>query len=79
MQADPAGSSSLSQSTQLLWTQLLARLACPACHGALRLETPNAIPDAGPDAILCTACARRYPILDGVPVLIAERATGGDA
>ncbi len=47
--------------------QLLSRLACPACHGTLRAEA---------DTILCTACGRRYPIVNGIPVLIPDRATG---
>ncbi|MGB6193364.1 MAG: Trm112 family protein [Terracidiphilus sp.] len=69
MQADP-GSNHQHPLSQ--WPpRLLARLACPVCHGALRIESP--------DAILCTACLRHYPILDGIPVLIAERATGGEA
>ena len=72
MQADsPGGSNSLSQGTQLL-PQLLDRLVCPVCHGALRLEGPNTIRDAGLATILCTACGRRYPILDGIPVLIPD-------
>lgn len=40
-------------------------LACPACQQPLRLET---------DQVVCTACSRAYPILEGIPVLIAERA-----
>jgi hypothetical protein len=48
----------------------LGRLACPACYGDLRLET------SGLDAtrLVCVECPRRYPIVDGIPVLIAERA-----
>jgi uncharacterized protein YbaR (Trm112 family) len=41
-------------------------LVCPVCHSALALT---------PDTIDCTGCHRRYPILDGLPVLIASRAT----
>ena len=44
----------------------LKALACPACHGELRLA------GAG---IVCAGCARVYPLIDGIPVLIAERAT----
>jgi uncharacterized protein YbaR (Trm112 family) len=40
-------------------------LACPACHGELRL---------GEETIVCGSCGRAYPIFDGIPVLIAERA-----
>jgi uncharacterized protein YbaR (Trm112 family) len=45
--------------------QLLAILACPACdeRPPLRLE----------DAYLvCDACRRRYPIVDGIPRLLVE-------
>jgi uncharacterized protein YbaR (Trm112 family) len=39
-------------------------LACPVCQGVLRLEEA---------AVRCIACGRVYPIVDGIPVLIAER------
>jgi len=44
---------------------LLSRLACPACHGELRL---------GESSIICVSCGRAYPIIDGIPVLIADSA-----
>ncbi len=40
------------------------QLACPACLGALRLEE---------DKLVCQACGRAYPIVDGIPSLIARR------
>ncbi|MFP5205656.1 MAG: Trm112 family protein [Acidobacteriota bacterium] len=40
-------------------------LACPACRGDLQPEA---------DRLCCAACGRRYPVIDGIPVLIAERA-----
>jgi uncharacterized protein len=43
---------------------VLDQLACPACLGTLRLEEAR---------LLCTACGRAYPIVDGIPVLIAGR------
>jgi len=43
----------------------MSHLVCPVCYGSLQLK---------PDAILCTGCDRRYPIVDGLPVLLAERA-----
>lgn len=49
----------------MLAQQDLLHLVCPVCHAALRLEAAT---------ILCTGCARRYPIVDGLPVLLAERA-----
>jgi uncharacterized protein YbaR (Trm112 family) len=41
---------------------VLDQLACPACLGTLRLEDAR---------LLCAACRRSYPIVDGIPVLIA--------
>ncbi len=43
---------------------VMDQLACPACLGALRLEETR---------LLCVACSRAYPIVDGIPVLIAGR------
>jgi uncharacterized protein YbaR (Trm112 family) len=40
-------------------------IVCPVCHGAL---------EAQPEVVRCRACERRYPIVDGIPVLLAERA-----
>ncbi|MGD0521680.1 MAG: Trm112 family protein [Terracidiphilus sp.] len=40
-------------------------LACPACLGGLRLEEGK---------LVCAECGRVYPIVDGIPVLIAGRA-----
>jgi hypothetical protein len=40
------------------------QLACPACQGALSFEEAR---------LLCTACGCAYPIVDGIPVLIAGR------
>jgi len=54
----PAHRSSLDPAT-------LAQLACPACYGELGLENSH---------LLCFACGRAYPIVDGIPVLIVERA-----
>jgi uncharacterized protein YbaR (Trm112 family) len=43
----------------------LILLACPVCHQALQLELSY---------VVCTGCARRYPVIDGIPILLAERA-----
>ncbi len=40
-------------------------LACPACHGELCQE---------PGRVVCMACGRAYPVVDGIPVLIPARA-----
>jgi uncharacterized protein YbaR (Trm112 family) len=39
-------------------------LVCPVCHGQLQL--------AG-ETIRCAGCQRRYPLVDGLPVLLAGR------
>jgi uncharacterized protein YbaR (Trm112 family) len=43
----------------------LARLACPVCRQALACEA---------ESVRCTGCARRYPLVDGIPVLLPARA-----
>ncbi len=45
-------------------------LVCPVCHASLSLT--EATPQM---TIACIGCGRRYPIVDGLPVLIASRAT----
>jgi uncharacterized protein YbaR (Trm112 family) len=47
----------------------LACPACPACLGVLRVDE---------DRLVCVGCGRGYPIVDGIPVLITERAVLGD-
>ena len=49
----------------IITQQDLRALVCPVCQAALQLEA---------QAILCTGCSRRYPVVDGIPVLLAERA-----
>jgi uncharacterized protein YbaR (Trm112 family) len=52
---------------------LLALLACPSPdHAPLRLETS----DAG-ETLVCTSCLSRFPVRDGIPVLLADDATPG--
>lgn len=48
-----------------LTQQTLDLLVCPVCHAHLVLKE---------QVIDCTNCARRYPIVDGLPVLIPSRA-----
>lgn len=47
---------------------LLAVLACPACKGPLTYRP------AGPEALDCAACRKRYRVEDGIPVLIVSEA-----
>ena len=48
--------------------ELLALLACPACHGDVQLESKT----AQAPKIICTRCQRSYPIVDGIPVLLVD-------
>jgi uncharacterized protein YbaR (Trm112 family) len=44
---------------------LLDILACPACRADVRLEA---------DRIVCSACGRRYPVRDGIPIMLVDEA-----
>jgi uncharacterized protein YbaR (Trm112 family) len=50
--------------------EVLALLACPVCHGALYAEA---------DEIRCAQCRRSYPVEDGIPILLADRARTSEA
>lgn len=45
--------------------ELLKILACPLCKTDVRQEQ---------DWLICTKCGRRYPIRDGIPIMLAEEA-----
>ena len=40
-------------------------LVCPVCRAELRVED---------GAIGCLGCRRRYPVVDAIPILLADRA-----
>jgi len=50
--------------------KLLEILACPACKTEVTLEQ---------DRLLCVRCGRRYPIRDGIPVMLIDEAEPGPA
>ena len=45
--------------------ELLEILACPACKKSVELKD---------DKIICLGCGRKYPIRDGIPVMLIEEA-----
>lgn len=45
--------------------ELLEILACPACKREVREEH---------EQIICVSCARRYPIRNGIPVMLISEA-----
>jgi uncharacterized protein YbaR (Trm112 family) len=49
---------------KLLTPNELRYVVCPACYATLCMEA---------ESILCTGCARRYPIVDGLPILLIQR------
>lgn len=52
---------------------LLDLLACPSDdHAPLRLDVHD-----GTEELVCTVCATRFPIRDGIPVLLADDAAPG--
>jgi len=46
---------------------LLDILVCPKCKGELRLTDQ-------PDGLICEACKLRYPIKDGIPIMLIDEA-----
>ena len=49
----------------LISRELLDILACPVCRVAVKLEE---------ERLLCEECGRKYPIVDGIPVMLVEEA-----
>jgi len=45
--------------------ELLEILACPACKADVELTG---------EKIVCTKCGRKYPIVDGIPVMLVDKA-----
>jgi len=52
--------------------KLLALLVCPACRD--RLEEEDAKGGADAKELVCGGCGRRYPVRDGIPILLVEEA-----
>ncbi len=50
-----------------LSNELLAILVCPACKGGVELVDEGA-------GLVCRACRLRYPVRDGIPVMLADEA-----
>ena len=47
--------------------EMLDDMCCPDCHGVLELNE-------GAAHLLCLQCGKRYPIRDGIPVMIIDEA-----
>ena len=49
----------------LIDKELLEILACPVCKTQVTQEE---------DSLVCTECGRRYPIRDGIPIMLVDEA-----
>ena len=49
---------------------LLEILACPVDHAAVHEEG---------ERLVCTSCGRRYPVRDGIPVMLIDESEGPTA
>jgi uncharacterized protein len=48
--------------------QLLEILVCPKCRGELEYREQES-------ALLCNKCKLKYPIRDGIPIMLIDEAT----
>lgn len=47
--------------------ELIDMLACPDCKGDVELKD---------NKIVCKSCGKKYPVKNGIPVMIIEEAEG---
>ena len=53
-------------------TKLLEILACPSCKGDIEYDAKN-------EKIICIECGLKYPVRDGIPVMLVEEAEKPDS
>ncbi len=63
---EDAGRQPGSENGVALAPELLEILRCPACLGEFAPPTPA--------ELVCTSCGLRYPIRNGVPILLVDEA-----
>jgi uncharacterized protein YbaR (Trm112 family) len=54
----------------LIDPELAAVLVCP-------VDKSDLTEDEAASRLVCTACGRRYPVRDGIPVMLIDEAEGG--
>jgi len=54
----------------LIDPELAAILVCP-------VDKADLIEDEADSRLVCTVCGRRYPVRDGIPVMLVDEAEGG--
>ncbi|MEW5944811.1 MAG: Trm112 family protein [bacterium] len=47
--------------------KLLEILACPVCKADVRYDEPN-------QKLICAGCGRKYPVRDGIPIMLEDEA-----
>jgi hypothetical protein len=56
--------------------EVLELIVCPVCYGRLSLlEEDRSAAQKEASAVVCEGCGRRYPVEDGIPVLLESRAS----
>lgn len=54
----------------LIDKELAGILVCPVDKADLREDSETS-------RLVCTECGRRYPVRDGIPIMLVEEAEGG--
>jgi len=70
-QAERTPEVGLGEEATMIDASLLEILVCPDCKADVEL-------DAEQKQIVCTGCGKRYPIRDGIPIMLIEEATTPD-
>ncbi len=52
----------------LIPDELAEILVCPDCHGELEQDEAASV-------LVCTQCGLKYPVRDGIPVMLVDEAT----
>jgi len=65
--AVPREKYTISRFHSMIDTKLLDILACPVCKGDVEYDARN-------EKIICTECGRKYPVKDGIPVMLVDEA-----
>lgn len=55
----------VEKGVEMIDKELLDILACPACKGDVELKE---------NKIACKKCGKKYPIKDGIPVMLIDEA-----
>ncbi len=58
------------QENTMIDTKLLDILACPACKGDVEYDTKN-------EKLICVECRRKYPVRDGIPIMLVDESEVG--